>query len=109
MKIEEKINQYLISEGKSKFDKMIDILMDNWSNGVKKRKKLKKLGYSDEEIKFIEMKYRDIIRKHSRGQDKDHNYTNYPENFGGIGKYDHIDNVEGALRKELKKTYGYDQ
>jgi len=108
MKIEEKIQTYLLSE-KSQFDKMMDAITSNWNRKIK-RKKLKKLGYSDSEIDFIESQYRDVIKKYTKSKDPKHNWSEIPSNFGGIGKYAHISSTElnKALRDRFKKTYRWE-
>jgi len=72
--------KYLVQE-KTKEEKVLDVLTNNY-NGRIKRKKLSKLGYSDEEIKFIEDQYRNFIKKYSR--DKGVKFKNQSDNFGNI-------------------------
>jgi len=102
-----KTYKQFLNEDQKELKNIVDVISSEWKGSIK-RKKLKKLGYSDEEIDFIEMVYRDVVKKYTRSQDKEYNFSNYKRNFGHIGMYIHISHagLYNALVKKFDKLYG---
>jgi hypothetical protein len=101
-RIQEIIREEFYELSESIDSKLINVMVGEY-NGAIKRKKLKKLGISDDEVKSLEDKYRQIyltVAQKVGAETKD-----IKDNFGGISVYfnEKFPLVKKELKKELSK------
>ena len=98
------IDKYLISENKKDWKRFAKIVTSSMGKKVT-YSMLRELGYTDEEIKFIENVYRDVTKKASiKGR---YPVKKNPDMFGGIMRFANIEEyVSDGLYKAFRKLYG---
>ncbi len=96
--------KHLITES-TKLDKAMKVITQDY-NGEIKRKGLRKLGYTKEEIKMIELVYKRSLKDFARKMGDFDDITNEPHNFAGIGyggmMYRPSSEIKSHLSRDLK-------